>query len=50
MDNDDDLDQSNSSRDGKKWKNLNLTFEMILKIGEVFKEEDQELSFDHIEF
>ena len=48
MDND-DLDQDNSSRDGKKWKYFKLTFEVILMIGETFKE-DQELRFDHVEF
>ena len=48
MDND-DLDQDNSSRDGKKWKNFKLTFEVTLMIGEIFKE-DQEFRFDHVEF
>ena len=48
MDND-DLDQDNSSRDGKKWKNFKLAFEVTLVIGKIFKE-DQELRFDHVEF
>ena len=48
MDND-DLDQDNSSRDGKKWKNFKLAFEVTLVIEEIFKE-DQELRFDHVEF